>query len=47
MSAEDLEAKFMANCAYGGWNEARARSALAALGRMRAAPKVILDELRE
>jgi 2-methylcitrate dehydratase PrpD len=39
--------KFMANCAYGGWNEARARSALAALGRMRAAPKVILDELRE
>jgi hypothetical protein len=36
----------MANCAYGGWNEARARGALAALRRLRAAPKVILDELQ-
>ncbi len=36
----------MANCAYGGWNEARARSALAAMRRLRAAPKVTLDEMR-
>ena len=46
MSTGDLEAKFMANCAYGGWNETRARSALAALRRLRTAPTVNLDALR-
>jgi len=46
MSAKDLEAKFMASCAYGGWNEARAQRALAALRRLRDAPKLVLDELR-
>ena len=46
MSASDLESKFMANCAYGGWSDARARDALAALRGLRAAPRVTLDELR-
>ena len=46
MSASDLESKFMANCAYGGWSDARARDALDALRGLRAAPRVTLDELQ-
>src|SRR6266705_2024925 len=47
MSAEALEAKFIANCNYGGWNADRARSALALLRALRAAPRVDLTELRD
>jgi 2-methylcitrate dehydratase PrpD len=46
MSAEALEAKFIANCTYGGWDADRARSALAVLRALRAAPRVDLTELR-
>jgi len=46
MSAEALEQKFMANCAYGGWSKDRAASALALLRELRAAPKVDLAALR-
>ena len=46
MSAEALEAKFIANCNYGGWNGDRARSALAALRTLRAAPRVDFAGLR-
>jgi len=46
MSSEALEAKFMANCAYGGWTRDRAASALAVLRGLRAAPKVELTALR-
>ena len=46
MSAEALEAKFLANCAYGGWPRDRARSALDLLRGMRDAPKVDLLALR-
>jgi 2-methylcitrate dehydratase PrpD len=46
MSAAALEAKFIANCIYGGWDEHRARSALAVLRALRAAPRVELAELR-
>ena len=47
MSAEALEAKFIANCTYGGWDTDRARSALALLRALRAAPRVDLSELRD
>jgi len=46
MSAAALEAKFIANCIYGGWNAERARSALAVLRTLRAAPRVDLAALR-
>jgi 2-methylcitrate dehydratase PrpD len=46
MSAGALEAKFIANCRYGGWGEDRARGALAVLRALRTAPKVDLVELR-
>jgi 2-methylcitrate dehydratase PrpD len=46
MSAEALEAKFIANCTYGGWTRDRALSALAALHGLRAAPRVDLAALR-
>jgi len=46
MSAEALESKFMANCAYGGWTEDRSRAALVALQELRAARKVDLGSLR-
>ena len=47
MSAELLEAKFMANCNYGGWRADRARSALAVLRALRTSPRVDLTTLRE
>src|SRR4029453_17583728 len=46
MSAEALESKFIANCAYGGWSADRARSALAVLRGLRAATSVDLAALR-
>jgi 2-methylcitrate dehydratase PrpD len=46
MSAEALEAKFIANCAYGGWDIDRARDALAVLRALRAAQRVDLCALR-
>jgi 2-methylcitrate dehydratase PrpD len=46
MSAEALEAKFIANCIYGGWDSNRARSALATLRGLRAAPAIDLTTLR-
>jgi 2-methylcitrate dehydratase PrpD len=46
MSGEALEAKFVANCIYGGWTEDRARSALVVLRTLRAAPRVDLAGLR-
>jgi 2-methylcitrate dehydratase PrpD len=46
MSAEALEAKFIANCIYGGWNANRAHSALVVLRALRAAPRVDLTALR-
>jgi len=46
MSAATLEAKFLANCAYGGWDEPRARRALVVLRGLRSAPRVALDALR-
>ena len=38
MSPATLEAKFLANCAYGGWDEQRARRALGVLRGLRTAP---------
>jgi 2-methylcitrate dehydratase PrpD len=46
MSAEALEAKFIANCWYGGWDEDRVHSVLTVLRGLRAAPRVDLAELR-
>ena len=46
MSADALEQKFMANCAYGGWTRDRAVNALAVLRGLRAARKVELAALR-
>ena len=46
MSAATLEAKFLANCAYGGWDEPRARRALDVLRGLRSAPRMALDALR-
>jgi 2-methylcitrate dehydratase PrpD len=46
MSAESLEAKFMANCSYGGWTRERARAALTVLRGLRAAPRIDLVALR-
>jgi 2-methylcitrate dehydratase PrpD len=46
MSAEALEAKFIANCAYGGWSIDRAHSALAMLRALRDAQRIELGALR-
>jgi 2-methylcitrate dehydratase PrpD len=46
MSAEALEAKFIANCWYGGWDEDRVHGVLAVLRGLRTAPRVNLTELR-
>jgi 2-methylcitrate dehydratase PrpD len=46
MSSAALEAKFIANCIYGGWDGHRARSALGTLRGLRTAPGVDLAELR-
>jgi 2-methylcitrate dehydratase PrpD len=46
MSPTTLESKFLANCAYGGWDEQRARRALDILRGLRTAPRVALDALR-
>jgi 2-methylcitrate dehydratase PrpD len=46
LSAAALEAKFVANCGYGGWSALRAAQALDALRGLRAAPGVDLNTLR-
>jgi 2-methylcitrate dehydratase PrpD len=46
MSHDALEAKFLANCAYGGWQPERARRALDLLRGLRGAPTVDLAALR-
>jgi hypothetical protein len=46
MSAEALESKFVANCAYGGWNKERTAQALRVLRGLRAASRVDLAALR-
>ena len=46
MSAEALEAKFVANCTYGGWDAERVRGALSVLRGLAAAPRVDLTALR-
>jgi 2-methylcitrate dehydratase PrpD len=46
MPAAALEAKFIANCIYGGWDAERARGALALLRALRTAPRVDLAGLR-
>ncbi len=46
MSAVALEAKFEANCGYGGWSAERTRSALAVLRSVRNTPRVDLSALR-
>jgi 2-methylcitrate dehydratase PrpD len=46
MSVDALEAKFVANCIYGGWDAARARGALCVLRALRVAPQVDLSALR-
>jgi 2-methylcitrate dehydratase PrpD len=46
MSVEALEAKFVANCIYGGWDAARARAALSVLRALGVAQQVDLSALR-
>lgn len=46
LSTQALEAKFLANCLYGGWTADRAGEALAALKALRDLPRVQLDLLR-
>jgi 2-methylcitrate dehydratase PrpD len=46
LSAEALEAKFVANCRYGGWDADRAHRALAVLRALRNASQVDLTALR-
>jgi len=46
MSVEALEAKFIANCIYGGWDANRARRALGTLRALSDAPRVDLTTLR-
>ena len=46
MSPEALEAKFIANCIYGGWDASRARNALTVLRALRTAPRLDLTALR-
>jgi 2-methylcitrate dehydratase PrpD len=45
MSLESLEEKFLANCEYGGWGQAEARTALHALKGIQAAQKLDLSAL--
>ena len=46
MSAEELESKFLANCAYGGWDKGRAVGALAVLRGLFSSPGPDLAALR-
>jgi len=46
MSPSQLEAKFIANCVYGGWDADRADRALATLRSLGTATSVDLPELR-
>jgi 2-methylcitrate dehydratase PrpD len=46
MSAEALETKFLANCAYGGWSKERTVTALAALRGLFSSPAIDLSPLR-
>jgi 2-methylcitrate dehydratase PrpD len=46
LSPAALDAKFIANCRYGGWTAARAAEALATLKTLRGAPRIQLDLLR-
>ena len=46
MSRDALEAKFVANCTYGGWDADRARRALSVLRGLVVAPRVDLTALR-
>ncbi len=46
MPAEALEAKFVANCRYGGWNGDRVQRALSVLRGLRTLPRVDLTALR-
>jgi 2-methylcitrate dehydratase PrpD len=46
LSTGALEAKFVANCVYGGWSLDRASEAQAALKALRAMPRVQLNVLR-
>jgi 2-methylcitrate dehydratase PrpD len=46
LSAEDLAAKYRANCAYGGWSPAQAEAALQALRALPSAARVDLTALR-
>jgi 2-methylcitrate dehydratase PrpD len=47
MSRQALEAKFIANCRYGGWNKERAQRALTVLRALSGAPRVDLTALRD
>ena len=47
MSPEALEVKFLANCAYGGWNSDRSTRALALLRELPAERRVDLTALRD
>jgi 2-methylcitrate dehydratase PrpD len=46
LSAAALEAKFVANCRYGGWSTDRAAEALVLLKTLRGASRIELDRLR-
>jgi 2-methylcitrate dehydratase PrpD len=46
LSAEALEAKFVANCRYGGWDADLARSALSVLRGLGTSPRIDLAALR-
>jgi 2-methylcitrate dehydratase PrpD len=46
LSPAALEAKFVANCLYGGWNADRARDALAVLRALFAASRIDLQSMR-
>jgi 2-methylcitrate dehydratase PrpD len=46
LTLDAIEAKFVANCRYGGWSADRAAESLAALEALRAVPRVKLDRLR-
>jgi 2-methylcitrate dehydratase PrpD len=46
LSRAALEAKFIANCRYGGWSAERAAEALSLLKTLREAPRLGLERLR-
>jgi len=46
MSIEALEQKYIANCMYGGWDQAQAEKSLKSLRQLRSMPKVDLELLR-